>query len=35
MQVTMLGLAILLPTTLVAMVLIRRRNPLAKQLHAP
>ena len=34
-QVTMLGLAILIPTALVAMVLIRRRSPMANQLHAP
>ena len=35
MQVTMLGLAILIPTTLIAMVLIRRRSLVANQLHAP
>jgi hypothetical protein len=35
MQVTVLGLAILIPTALVAMVLIRRRSPVATQLHAP
>ena len=35
MQVTMLGLAILIPTAMVALVLIRRRRPVANQLHAP
>jgi hypothetical protein len=35
MQVTMLGLAILIPTVLVALVLIRRQAPIPNQLHAP
>ena len=35
MQVTMLGLAILVPTLLVALVLVRRQTPVANQLHAP
>jgi hypothetical protein len=34
-QVTLLGLAILVPTVLVSLVLIRRQTPVANQLRAP
>src|SRR5215207_10154148 len=34
-QITSLGLAILIPTVLIALVLIRRQTPAANQLHAP